>query len=393
MTEVAIVRGRYIDESEIANYESIKGYDITLIGASGTSYDGPLPYETYPSAASPPNELLRKGAAALSGAVFGADTYLYGLTENLSEYDIVHVAETYHGFADQAIEAKERYGCSVVSTVWQNIPYFFEDNHYSRGPKQSLANANSTEIKDRFRRESDGLLAVTEQVEFALKAEGVNEEKIHHVPIGVDTKRFQPGRLDESQHTATDYGMIKNGVNIIFVGRTPWQKGVYDLLSAWRMVQERTDVSVQLSIVGAGDNHERLRKYANHLNLSDVSIRSRLPYEEIPLVMDGADILVLPSIPTRYWQEQYGRVVPESQACETAVVASDTGGIPEAAGQIGKFVRPGDAQDIAETLVKLAEDSTERDRLARKGRKQILNNRTLKTTAEAVTDVYDRVTK
>lgn len=391
MTKVAIVRGRYIDESEIANYEEINDYDITLIGASGTNYKGPLSYKTFPSAASPPNELLRKGAAAVSGAVFGADTYLYGLTDELAEYDIVHVAETYHGFADQAIKAKERYGCSVVSTIWQNIPYFFEDTHYSRGPKQQLANADATKIKTRFRQESDAFLPVTEQAEFALKAEGVDDAKIHQVPIGVDPERFRPGRLAESEHRADDYGMSEDKINVVFVGRTPWQKGIYDLLSAWRVVREWTDNPIQLSIIGASNNRERLREYADHLHLPDVSIRGQVPYEEVPLVMDGANILVLPSIPTRYWQEQYGRVIPESQACETAVVASDTGGIPEAAGYIGEFVRPGDAQDIAETLVTLVEDSAERKRLAREGRKRVLNDLTLENTAEIVTTVYDKL--
>jgi hypothetical protein len=124
MPEVAIVRGRWIEEGEIANYERVEGYDVTLFGADGTTYDGPVDYETLPSATLVPSGLARKGAQVITGLVNGTDSYLYGLVDALDGYDFVHVVETYHGFSSQAIEAKERHDCAVVCTVWENISFF-----------------------------------------------------------------------------------------------------------------------------------------------------------------------------------------------------------------------------------------------------------------------------
>lgn len=391
MTTVALVRGQYIERSEILNYEPISKYDVTLIGASGTQYRGPLRYETFPSASMASSGFLQKGVAALSGQFFGAHTYLHGLTKALEEYDIIHVAETYHGFSQQAIEAKRRYGCKVVSTVWENIPYFLEDGHYSRGGKQKLAYSDADHIKTNVRDEADGFLAVTDQAVFALESEGVKPDKIFHIPMGVDTERFSPNKGIEASFNPKEYGFDENSLNVTFIGKSPWRKGVFDLLSAWKVVENRAQIPVRLSLIGAESNRERLRAFADHLDLSTVTIHGQVPYNEVPKVMDVADILVLPSLPTKYWQEQYGRVVPEAQACKTAIVASDTGGIPEAAGNIGEFIRPGDAQDLAKTLINLAHNETKRNQLAEEGQTRIAKNLTITDTARQVTEVYDKI--
>jgi glycosyltransferase involved in cell wall biosynthesis len=109
--------------------------------------------------------------------------------------------------------------------------------------------------------------------------------------------------------------------------------------------------------------------------------------------MDAADILVLPSLPTKQWQEQYGRVVPEAQACKTAILASDSGGIPEAAGRIGEFVRPGDAKDIATSLISLIQDDTYREQLQEDGRHRIEEELTVERTSTRLQNIYRSLLK
>lgn len=389
---IGIIRGSRTNRSEIANYEPIaRDHDITILGARGTTYTGPLPYKTYFSPASVKNEIASKATRAAVGYFMGAESTLFGLTEDLRGYDVVHTAETFNGFSKQAVDAKRDYGCSVVCTVWENIPHYLEKNHYSSVLRQRIAWSDATSIKSRVRREVDAFLPVTEHARFALETEGVDPSKIHVVPIGVDTKMFQPGKIAASDRSPEAFDLSSDSLNVVFVGRTPWEKGVYDLLSAWQTVESDAERSIALTIIGADDNLERLRSFKETLGIRDVHIREPVPYEDMPLVMDAADILVLPSIPTRRWQEQYGRVILEAQACETVVVASNTGGIPEAMGGIGRLVRPGDAEDIAAEILSLVDNDEERVALAREGRTRIEQERTLADTALRVSDIYELV--
>jgi glycosyltransferase involved in cell wall biosynthesis len=66
--------------------------------------------------------------------------------------------------------------------------------------------------------------------------------------------------------------------------------------------------------------------------------------------MNAADVVVLPSISTPKWKEQYGRVIPEAMACGKIVVGSDSGTIPELIADAGFTFPEGDASKLAELL-------------------------------------------
>jgi glycosyltransferase involved in cell wall biosynthesis len=185
--------------------------------------------------------------------------------------------------------------------------------------------------------------------------------------------------------------MSEDTVNVVFVGRYTYSKGLYDLLSAWKRVTRRTDKSIHLTLIGGGNKREQIAKYVDHIDVSNVTVRGPVPYNHVPLIFDGADLAVLPSIPVRHWQEQYGRVILEAQASGTAVAASETGGIPDAMGGIGELFQPGEPLAIAETLEKLIKDEARRSKVARRGRKRIETQRTIEHTAEQLEAAYDAV--
>ena len=57
--------------------------------------------------------------------------------------------------------------------------------------------------------------------------------------------------------------------------------------------------------------------------------------------MNAADVVVLPSVSTTQWVEQYGRVAPEAMACGCLVVAANSGALPELIGDVGKLFPEG----------------------------------------------------
>jgi glycosyltransferase involved in cell wall biosynthesis len=72
----------------------------------------------------------------------------------------------------------------------------------------------------------------------------------------------------------------------------------------------------------------------------------------MPALYAGASCLVLASLPTRGWEEQFGMVLVEAMSCGTPVVACSTGAIPEVLADCGggTLVGPGDWIGLARAL-------------------------------------------
>jgi glycosyltransferase involved in cell wall biosynthesis len=70
----------------------------------------------------------------------------------------------------------------------------------------------------------------------------------------------------------------------------------------------------------------------------------------MPALYASASALVLASLPTRGWEEQFGMVLVEALAAGTPVIACSTGAIPEVLGDDGTLVAAGDWLGIAQAL-------------------------------------------
>jgi glycosyltransferase involved in cell wall biosynthesis len=73
-------------------------------------------------------------------------------------------------------------------------------------------------------------------------------------------------------------------------------------------------------------------------------------------LMAVLDALVLPSLTTRNWCEQYGRVITEAMASGVPVIASDSGAIPEVVGDAGILVKERSTSELATMLRRLILD-------------------------------------
>jgi glycosyltransferase involved in cell wall biosynthesis len=105
-----------------------------------------------------------------------------GLEDNLASSDLVYTADITYEFSAQAVTAKKKYGCKVVCLEWENIPFNHEEHDVIR------------RIKDMVRFGADHFIAVTERAKEALLIEGIAEDKIDVVPMGIDLDRFKYSR-------------------------------------------------------------------------------------------------------------------------------------------------------------------------------------------------------
>jgi starch synthase len=148
--------------------------------------------------------------------------------------------------------------------------------------------------------------------------------KVHVVYNGIDTDFYRP---DPATDVVTRLGVDPARPSVVFVGRITRQKGVPHLLRA----ALGFDPSAQIVLLaGAADTPEleaETDAAVADLRASRdavILVSEMLPREEVRQVLTHATVFVCPSI-----YEPLGIVNLEAMACETAVVASDVGGIPE----------------------------------------------------------------
>jgi len=247
------------------------------------------------------------------------------LEDALAGADIVHSAELGVWFSGQPAAVKRKLGFRLVLTAWETIPFrdTFRRNRGRRHRAAALA-------------EADLYLPATERARRCLLLEGVAENRIVVSPPGIDTDRFGRASQETVEHHL-----------IVSPGRLVWEKGHYDVIRALATLP----AGVRLRIVGSGPERVRLLRYADELGLAGRVEIGAVPYDDMPGVFAAASCVVLASLPTPLWEEQFGMVLAEAMAAGTPIVASSSGAIPEVlAGSGAALFPPGDWAALADFL-------------------------------------------
>jgi glycosyltransferase involved in cell wall biosynthesis len=181
---------------------------------------------------------------------------------------------------------------------------------------------------------------------------------LRNLGLGVDVERFAP----EAAAAPALHGALRVG----YVGRLEAHKGVGVLLEAVARLPE-----IELTVVGEGPEREALNRQIATLGLADrVTVQGFAAHDRLPDLYRTFDVLVVPSLETGSWIEQFGRVAVEAMAVGVAVVASESGSLPEVLAGSGVLVRPGDVDALADVLARLRDDPAARARLVAAGRRR-----------------------
>jgi glycosyltransferase involved in cell wall biosynthesis len=173
-----------------------------------------------------------------------------------------------------------------------------------------------------------------------------------------------------------------------FVGRIHIEKGLDTLVRALTLLPK----SCVLVLVGRGPYRAQLESLIGFLGLSErVRWVPWVSSDEVPEYMNAFDVLVLPSRTRSNWKEQFGRVLVEAMACETCVVGSDSGEIPNVVGDAGFVFHEGDERELAGHLQKLMDSPSLRELFHRYGRKRMLEHFTYAKIAADAVEFYKSV--
>jgi glycosyltransferase involved in cell wall biosynthesis len=170
-----------------------------------------------------------------------------------------------------------------------------------------------------------------------------------------------------------------------FIGRLVEQKGLPLMIEALTYLPDYC----RALFIGNGPMKDVLVEQAAKLGVTDrVTFKGGVPTSDVPREMERLDAFVLPSLSRPNWIEQFGRVLPESMACETPVIGSDSGEIPHVIADAGLVFPEGNARELANRVQQLLDDPALYAQLAAKGRQRVLDNYTQEQIARQTYEAY-----
>jgi glycosyltransferase involved in cell wall biosynthesis len=298
------------------------------------------------------------------------------LWDRLEDFDVVHDNQT----LGYGVLELERAGLPLVTTIHHPITF---------DRRVDLAAARSWWTRLTLRRWY-GFLRM--QARVARRAErilcpsassardvvtdfGVDPARIQVVPLGVDAV-FAPPTVPRTP-----------GRIVAMASADTPMKGIATLLEAFAKL--RTERDVELLLISRPKPGGQTEQIIDRLAVTEsVRFVHGLSDSELAATVGSAEIACVPSL-----YEGFSLPTVEAMACETPLVVSRAGAIPEVVGPDGlcaDLVAPGDVGELEAALARLLDDPQRRERMGRAGRVRALEEFSWRAVAEATAAAYQR---
>ncbi len=354
---------------ELATRLAQAGLDVEIF-TRATSGDLPPEFEIAPGVlvrhiVAGPFTGLTKQELPAQLCVFAREVLRVEASHALGHYDLVH---SHYWLSGQVgALASDRWGVPLVHTM----------HTMARIKNAALAAGDRPEPMARLIGEeqvveaADLLLANTRtEARQLVELYGAPEDRVKVVHPGVDLDVFRPGDRRQARERVA---VPVDAKVMMFVGRLQPLKGPdVTIRAAAELLRRRPDLRSSLVVLMIGgpsgtgvDEPDPLGRLADELGVSDV-VRFLDPVErrELAAYYQAADVVTVPS-----YNESFGLVAIEAQACGTPVVAADVGGLSTAVrdGVGGVLVEGHRPADYATAVEELFRNPALHARLARSG--------------------------
>jgi alpha-maltose-1-phosphate synthase len=250
---------------------------------------------------------------------------------------------------------------------------------------------------------ADGIIAVSEQMKTdVIEAYGVSPEKVTVIHNGIDPDFYQP---TFDNNLLMDYGINPDIPFVLFVGRITRQKGISQLIAAAKYFNK--DCQIVLC-AGAPDTSEIALETGELIADLQASrdgvilISEMLPREKVKILYSHARVFACPSL-----YEPFGIINLEAMSCETPVVGSAVGGIPEiiTEGETGYLIelesisradfKPKHPElfqkNFAAKINRLLDDGNLAIQMGKAGRKRVLEKFSWESIGKTTFNYYEQV--
>jgi alpha-maltose-1-phosphate synthase len=249
---------------------------------------------------------------------------------SVREADIVHCHTWYSHLAGCLL--KPLLGARLVLTT-----HSLEPHRPWKVEQLGTAYHASSWVERTAYQNADGVIAVSDAMRRDVHAlYDVPFEKIHVIHNGIDVQQYKP---TPNPPVLQSYHIDPTIPFVLFVGRITRQKGIMHLIHAIQYM--RPGIQVVLC-AGAPDTPAlgeematRVEQAGHESSNRIIWVPQMMPREDVIVLYTHASVFVCPSV-----YEPFGIINLEAMACETPVVASAVGGIPEAVvhGETGLLV-------------------------------------------------------
>ncbi|MHB9133220.1 MAG: glycosyltransferase family 4 protein [Armatimonadota bacterium] len=295
-------------------------------------------------------------------------------------YDIVHFRTMWA--AVPVAEEKKRQGFRVVAEV-NGVESIELKYHYP-------ALRSEPELLDKLRRQeqlafetADILITPSQATRHYLVHRQVPEERIIVIPNGVDTTLFQP----------VAFPMEEKPPTLLYIGTlAPWQ-GLDLLLDALRRALPLHPMRLQILAPESNKWLKPINKLIRKLKVQEhVELLPSVPHDQVPAVIQAADICVAPLAPTERNTVQGCSPVKlfEYMACGKPIIASDLPVVREVLehGETALLFNMKKSAHLADALVQLAGDHALRKRLGNNALRVVQERFTWQQAQDDLLDAY-----
>jgi glycosyltransferase involved in cell wall biosynthesis len=214
-----------------------------------------------------------------------------------------------------------------------------------------------------------------EDYKLALDLKIIDKDRITWISNGVDLNKFDPENVKiDIESYRKNLGITVDSKVICFIGRLVKEKGILDLLEAFKyLIKEYSNL--YLMIIGDASLDERDKRTKQKIKsyLDDPKLRERIIItgfrDDIPQLLKISDIFVLPS-----YREGMPRSITEAMAMGKPVVATNIRGCREEVvhGETGFLVSVSSPKEIYEAIKRLVDNNELIAEMGAKGRKRAI---------------------
>lgn len=236
----------------------------------------------------------------------------------------------------------------------------------------------------------DAVICISDAVRVNMQQRGADFGNLVTILNGLDpdAMRFEvpPGEL-RARH-----GIRPDDTVIVMLGNLKAWKGQETLVRAVARVKQVCP-SVKCLLVGATSPSERDYEVTLRELVADLGVEEEVIFtgfqRNVGDYLRASDVVVHASIEP----EPFGRVILEAMACRKPVIASRAGAIPEivAEGVTGVTFPPGDADALADAIVRVVADRGRARQMGEKGFERLAREFHIRQNVESTVRLYDRL--
>jgi len=276
-------------------------------------------------------------------------------------YSVVQVA-TLPDFLAFAASALKLAGVPLLLDLHEDMPGFFEDRFRSRALRPlrpvigGLTRASAAM--------ADAIITVHEPLRELSLARGVAPEKITVVMNSADDRLFDLARY--ARRPFQEDGELR------LIHHSNLQQ-IYGLpIAVDAVAQLPSDLQARLDVYGDGPYRSQVEDEIVRLGAEDrVTLHGRVPLEQLPGLLAGADLAVVPSLPEPYMHYSLSTKLLEAVAMGVPVIASDLATFRSHFSEAAiRYVPGGDAGALANAIRELAADPDTAAQQAAEARRQ-----------------------